>query len=172
MSPFKIIFSEIFWHFHICYGKCHMKNLWLVEFSEKVGIWTTLSESWHTNCLTLVNRVLPKSTLCMNSWWLGTAEVSYKKAHILVEVEMSSHLFFCKLKWAFLWLTSAVPNHQEFMQRVDLGKTLLDWSILLNHKEPEFWPLILICQTRPISDLKGFNSKRVYKWSALDVPRA
>ena len=38
---------------------------------------------------------------------------------------MSSHLFFYKLKWAFLWLTSAVPNHQEFMQRVDLGKTLL-----------------------------------------------
>ena len=71
------------------------------------------------------NRDLPKSTLCMNSWWLGTAEVSYKKAHILVEVEMSSHLFFCKLKWAFLWLTSAVPNHQEFMQRVDLGKSLL-----------------------------------------------
>ena len=70
------------------------------------------------------NRDLPKSTLCMNSWWLGTAEVSYKKAHILVEVEMSSHLFFYKLKWAFLWLTSAVPNHQEFMQRVDLGKSL------------------------------------------------
>ena len=76
--------------------------------------------------LAVSNRDLPKSTLCMNSWWLGTAEVSYKKAHILVEVEMSSHLFFCKLKWAFLWLTSAVPNHQEFMQRVDLGKTLLD----------------------------------------------
>ena len=70
------------------------------------------------------NRDLPKSTLCMNSWWLGTPVVSFKKAHILVEVEMSSHLFFCKLKWAFLWLTSAVPNHQEFMQRVDLGKTI------------------------------------------------
>ena len=51
--------------------------------------------------------------------------MSHKKAHILVEVEMSSHLFFYKLKWAFLWLTSAVPNQQEFMQRVDLGKSLL-----------------------------------------------
>ena len=52
----------------------------------------------HATWLHKVNRDLPKSTLCMNSWWLGTAEVSYKKAHILVEVEMSSHLFFCKLK--------------------------------------------------------------------------
>ena len=44
------------------------------------------------------NSDLSKSTLCMNSCWLGTAEVSHKKAHILVEVEMSSHLFFYKLK--------------------------------------------------------------------------
>ena len=46
---------------------------------------------------------------------------------------MSSHLFFYKLKWAFLWLTSAVPNQQEFMLRVDLGRTLLDsrrWEAL------------------------------------------
>ena len=27
------------------------------------------------------NSVLPKSTLCMNSGWLGTSEVSHKKAH-------------------------------------------------------------------------------------------
>ena len=71
------------------------------------------------------NRDMPKSTLCMNSWWLGTAEVSYKKSHILVEVEMSSHLFFYKLIWAFLWLTSAILNQPEFMQRIDLGRGLL-----------------------------------------------
>ena len=27
------------------------------------------------------NRVLPKSTLCMNSSWFNTSEVSHKKAH-------------------------------------------------------------------------------------------
>ena len=64
-----------------------------------VGLLKTLSNMGHlTLALFKDNRDLPKSTLCMNSWWLGTAEVSYKKAHILVEVEMSSHLFFCKLK--------------------------------------------------------------------------
>ena len=68
-------------------------------------------------------RVLPKSTLWTLGWF-DTSEVSHKKAHWLVEVEMSSHLFFYMLKWAFLWLTSAVPNQKEFMQRVDLGKTL------------------------------------------------
>ena len=30
--------------------------------------------------------------------------------------------------WAFLWLNSAVPNQQEFMQRVDLGKSLLNFE--------------------------------------------
>ena len=29
-----------------------------------------------------LNRVLPKSTLCMNSGWFDTSEVSHKKAHI------------------------------------------------------------------------------------------
>ena len=39
---------------------------------------------WQKNLVTFsaqLNRDLPKSTLCMNSWWLGTAEVSHKKAH-------------------------------------------------------------------------------------------
>ena len=73
-----------------------------------------------------MNRVLTKSTLWMNSGWFDTSEVSHKKAHWLVEEEMSSHLFFYKSIWAFLWLTSDVSNQPEFMQRVDLGKTLLD----------------------------------------------
>ena len=65
-----------------------------------MAIWAVLRPIalWQAQQLVTHNRDLPKSTLCMNSWWLGTAEVSYKKAHILVEVEMSSHLFFCKLK--------------------------------------------------------------------------
>ena len=69
------------------------------------------------------NRVLPKSTLWMNSGWFDTSEVSHKKAHWLVEVEMSYHLFFYKSIWAFLWLTSDVSNQLEFMSGVDLGKT-------------------------------------------------
>ena len=76
--------------------------------------------------------------------------MSHKKAHILVEVEMSSHLFFYKLKWAFLWLTSAVPNQQEFMQRVDLGKTLLgiiEIIIDIVNLIAEYWNHYQNCQS-------------------------
>ena len=61
------------------------------------------------------NRDLPKVTLCMNSGWFDSSEASHKKAHWLVEGEMSSHLFFYKSIWSFLWLTSAVSDQPEFM---------------------------------------------------------
>ena len=39
----------------------------------------SLESFWHSK---KVNRVLPKSTLWMNSGWFDTTEVSHKKAHI------------------------------------------------------------------------------------------
>ena len=51
--------------------------------------------------LNTFNRDLPKVTLCMNSGWFDSSEASHKKAHWLVEGEMSSHLFFYKSIWSF-----------------------------------------------------------------------
>ena len=87
-------------------------------------------------------------------------EVSHKKAHCLVEVEMSSHLLFYKLKWAFLWLTSAVPNQQEFMQRVDLGKTLLDKTKDKNTK----WREITLLGSEAATNFR-FGVSLEYFWS-------
>ena len=89
-----------------------------------------------------INRVLPKSTLCMNSWWLGTAEVSHKKAHFNLQKKRWELISTSTSIWAFLKLTSAVPNHQEFMQRVDLGKSLLSqiFAVLVVFRfEMSFW---------------------------------
>ena len=92
-----------------------------------VYFWRLASNVMASN-FDVYNRVLPKSTLWMNCGWFDTSEVSHKKAHWLVIIEMSSHLFFYKSKWAFWWHTSDVSYQLKFMQRVDLGKTLLECS--------------------------------------------
>ena len=82
---------------------------------------------------------------------------------------MSSHLFFYKSIWAFLLLTSDVSNQPEFIQRVDLGKSLLTENKEIN--PTDYLSIFQIRNPRKDGALVFFNGPFVIM-EIIDAKRA